>query len=81
MDDVDGEEGGVGVEEVSSVSEVGMVKVEGREVTMRGVGGVSVGGGAPVDIVGVVVSEVLLSEKQMNTHNLNHQQMKTSTHQ
>ena len=81
MDDVDREEGGVGVEEVSSVSEVGVVKVEGREVAMRGVGGVSVGGGAPVDIVGVVVSEVLLSEKQMNTHNLNHQQMKTSTHQ
>ena len=31
MDDVDGEEGGVGVEEVSSVSEVGVVKVEGMD--------------------------------------------------
>ena len=29
VDDVDGEEGGVGFEEVSSVFEVGMVKVEG----------------------------------------------------
>ena len=29
MDDVDGEEGGVGVEEVSSVSEVDVVKVGG----------------------------------------------------
>ena len=29
VDDVDGEEGGGGVEEVSSVFEVGMVKVEG----------------------------------------------------
>ena len=29
MDDVDGEEGEVGLEEVSSVFEVGVVKVEG----------------------------------------------------
>ena len=29
MDDVEGEEGGVGFEEVSSVFEVGVVKVEG----------------------------------------------------
>ena len=29
VDDVDGEEGGVGFEEVSSVFEVGVVKVEG----------------------------------------------------
>ena len=32
MDDVDGEEGEMGVEEVSSVFEVGVVKVEGRDV-------------------------------------------------
>ena len=31
VDDVDGEEGGVGVEEVSSVFEVGVVELEGRE--------------------------------------------------
>ena len=37
--------------------------------------GVTVGGGAPVDIVRVVVAEVLLSEKQMNARNLIHQQM------
>ena len=33
------------------------------------------GGGTPVDVVGVVAAEVLLSEKQMATHNLIHQQM------
>ena len=37
--------------------------------------GVSVGGRVPVDVVGVVAPELLLSEKQMNTHNLIHQQM------
>ena len=65
MDDVDGEEGMVGFEKVSSVSEVGVVKVEGIDEMspVWGVGGVSVGGGAPVDVVGVVASEVLLSEK------------------
>ena len=31
MDDVDGEEGGVGFEEGSSVSKVGVVKVEGMD--------------------------------------------------
>ena len=31
---------------------------------MCGVEGVSVGGGAPVDVVGIVASDVLLSEKQ-----------------
>ena len=30
----------------------------------------SVGGGAPVDGVGVIASEVLLSEKQVNPHTL-----------
>ena len=70
MDDADGEEGGVGFEKVTSVFEVGVVKVEGIdemspvwEVPVWGVEGVSVGGGAPVDVVGVVASEVLLSEK------------------
>ena len=69
MDDADGE-GGVGFERVTSVFEVGVVKVQGIDEmspvwkgTVWGVEGVSVGGGAPVDIVGVV-SEVLLSEKQ-----------------
>ena len=81
VDDADGEEGGVGFEEVSSVSEVGVVKVGGIdegemwEVTVCGVEGVSVGGVAPVDVVGVVASEVLLSEKQVNAHHLIHQQM------
>ena len=65
MDDVDGEEGVFGAEEVSSVFEVGVVKVEGID-EMSPVGGVSVGGGAPVDVVGVVALEVLLPEKQMN---------------
>ena len=76
VDDVDGEEGGVGFEKVASVSVVGVVKVEGIDemspVWLEGVSvgggapveGVSVGGGAPVDVVGVVASEVLLSEKQ-----------------
>ena len=68
MDDVDGGEGRVEAEEVSSVSEVGVVKVEGMDemspVEGVPVGGVSVGGGAPMDVVGVVVAEVLLSEKQ-----------------
>ena len=31
MDDADGEEGGVGVEKVTSVFEVGVVKVEGMD--------------------------------------------------
>ena len=35
----------------------------------------SVGGGAPVDVGGVVGSEVLLSKKQMNAQYLIHQQM------
>ena len=62
---VDDVEGGVGFEKVTSVSEVGVIKVEGIDemspvwvVTVWGVGGVSVGGVAPVD------AEVLLSEKQ-----------------
>ena len=62
---VDDVEGGVGFEKVTSVFEVGVVKVEGIDevspvwvVTVWGVGGVSVGGRAPVD------AEVLLSEKQ-----------------
>ena len=65
MDDVEGEEGEVGFEEVSSVSEVSVVKVEGRDEIspVWGVEGMSVGGGAPVDVVGVVALEVLLSEK------------------
>ena len=70
VDDVDGE-GRVEAEEVSSVFEVGVVKVEGLdevspvwEVMVWGMEGVSVGGGAPVDVVGVVASTVLLSEKQ-----------------
>ena len=42
---------------------------------MAPVEGVSVRGGAPVDVVGVVAAEVLLSEKQMSAHNLIHQQM------
>ena len=61
---------GFGAEEVSSVFEVGVVEVEGMdevspvwEVTVWGVEGVLVGGETPVDVVGVVVSEVLLSEK------------------
>ena len=37
--------------------------------------GLSVGGGTPVDVGGVAAPEVLLSEKQMNAHNLIHQQM------
>ena len=49
-------------------------EVEGID-EMSPVEGVSVGGGAPVDVVGVVALEVLLSEKQMNTHNLIHQQL------
>ena len=63
MDDVDGEEGEVGFEEVSSVFEVGVVKVEGMDEMspVWGVEEVSVGGGVPVDVVGIVV---LLSEKQ-----------------
>ena len=66
VDDVDGEEGGVEAEEVSSMFEVGVVKVEGIDEMspVWGVEGVSVGGGAPVDVVGVVASDVLLSEKQ-----------------
>ena len=66
VDDVDGEEGGVEAEEVSSVFEVGVVKVGGIDEMppVWGVGGVSVWGGAPVDVVGVVALEVLLSEKQ-----------------
>ena len=63
MDDADGEEGGVGFEKVTSVFEVGVVKVEGIG-EMSPVEGVTVGGGAPVDVVGIVASEVLLSEKQ-----------------
>ena len=70
VDNVDGE-GRVEDEEVSSVFEVGVVKVEGldemspvRVVTVWGMEGVSVGGGAPVDVVGVVASTMLLSEKQ-----------------
>ena len=70
---------GFGAEEVSSGFEVGVVEVEGMspvwEVSVWGVEGVSVGGGAPVEevsvgggapvgVVGAVVSEVLLSEKQ-----------------
>ena len=57
---VDGEEGGG--------APVGGVSVGGRAP----VEGVSVGGRAPVDVVGV---EVLLSEKQINAHNLIHQQL------
>ena len=63
MDDVDGEEGEGGFEEVSSVFEVGVVKVEGID-EVSPVEGVSVGGGAPVDVVGVVALEVLLSENK-----------------
>ena len=72
MDDVDGEEGGGGFEEVSSVFDLGVVKVEGMDemVPVWGVEGVSVGGGAPADVVEVVASEVLLSEKQVNPHTL-----------
>ena len=58
MDDVDGEEGGVGVEEVSSVFEVGVVKVEGiDEMEIVSVGGKVLG------VVGVVGLEVLLPKK------------------
>ena len=60
MDDVDGEEGGG--TPVEGVSVGGGTPVEG----------VSVGGGTPVDVVGVVAPEVLLSEKQVNAHNLIH---------
>ena len=57
---VDDVEGGVGFEKVTSVSELGVVKVEGRDemspvwvVTVWGVEGVSVGGVAPVEGVSV----------------------------
>ena len=64
MDEADGEESGVGLEKVSSVSEV--LSVEGMdEVSL--VEGMLVGGGTLVDPVGVVESEVLLSEKQVKT--------------
>ena len=79
MDDVDGEEGGgTPVEGVSvgGVSVGGGAPVAGVSVGGGApVEGVSVGGGAPVDVVGVVAPEVLLSEKQVNAHNLIHQQM------
>ena len=65
MDDVDGKEGGGAP--VEEVSVGGGAPVEE----------VSVGGGAPVDVVGIVAPEVLLSEKQVNAHNLIHQQMST----
>ena len=52
-----------------------MDDVDGEEGGGAPVGGVSVGGGAPVDVVRVVPPEALLSEKQMNTHHLIHQQM------
>ena len=52
----------VSVPEVGWLSLVGGVPVEGEPVGGVPVGGVPGGGGTPVDVVGVVTSEVLLPE-------------------
>ena len=73
MDNVDREEGGGRFEEVSSVGGE-CVSVE-RVLVVDGVSLVEdmlVRGGALVGAVEVVESEVLLSEKQVNVHNLIH---------